>query len=112
MSRGAITKQIDVTPWVAGTNAGGFPSLLTLTADTWYHLFIIKNPSSGVVDAGFDSNLSATNLLNDATGFTRFRRVGSVKVTAASILRRHGFDSLTNVTGGMDAWREAGLPCE
>ncbi len=80
-----ITKQSDVGGvgeggggWVVGTNAAGFPSALTRTADTWYHLFVLKNPTSGVVDCGFDSNLIATNLLADATGFTLWRRVGAV----------------------------------
>jgi hypothetical protein len=73
----AFVKQIDVN-WAAGTNNGGFPSLLTLTNGVWYHMFIIKNTSTGAVDFGFDSNLSATNLLTDATGYTVFRRIGSV----------------------------------
>jgi hydroxyacylglutathione hydrolase len=29
---------------------------------------------------------------------------------AASVLRRHGFQNVANVTGGMQAWRRAGLP--
>lgn len=79
-----ITKQIDVD-WVAGDNAGGFPSLLTRSVDTWYHLFLIKNPTSGVVDAGFDSNIAATNLLTDATGFTLFRRIGAIFTNAIGL---------------------------
>lgn len=79
----AITKQIDAN-WVAGDDVGGFPSGLTLTADTWYHLFVIKNNSTGVVDAGFDTSLTATNLLADATGYTEFKRIGSVLVDSAS----------------------------
>ena len=77
-----ITKQIDV-PWVAGNNQGGFPSALTLTAFTGYHLFLIKNPTSGVVDAGFDTSITATNLLADATGFTKYRRVGAVRANVS-----------------------------
>ena len=30
--------------------------------------------------------------------------------TACSILRRHGYDRVYNVTGGMSAWDGAGLP--
>jgi rhodanese-related sulfurtransferase len=29
---------------------------------------------------------------------------------ACSVLERAGFRRLTNATGGMDAWRRAGLP--
>ena len=71
----AIVKQIDVN-WAEGTAAGGFPSGLTLTADTWYHFFMIAK-TDGTVDAGWDTSLVATNLLADATGYTLFRRVAS-----------------------------------
>jgi hydroxyacylglutathione hydrolase len=37
---------------------------------------------------------------------------GARSSTAASLLRRHGFTDVSNVTGGMVAWREAGLPVE
>ena len=79
----ALTKQIDID-WVAGDNAGGFPSGLTLAVDTWYHLFVIKNTTSKVVDAGFDTSLVAANLLSDAAGYTEFRRVGSVLTDGSS----------------------------
>ena len=69
----ALTKQIDAD-WVEGDNAGGFPSVLTLTADTTYHLFVIAKPD-GTTDAGWDTSLLATNLLADATGYSLFRRV-------------------------------------
>jgi len=71
-----LTKQIDAN-WAEGDDAGGFPSALTLAADTWYHVFVIAKPD-GTVDAGFDTDLSATNLLSDATGYTKYRRIGSV----------------------------------
>ena len=35
---------------------------------------------------------------------------GKRSSTAISILRREGFNRLYNVTGGMEAWQEAGLP--
>lgn len=75
----ALTKQIDVA-WNAGNNQGGFPSgLLTLTNQTWYHLFLIKDSVAGTVDAGFDTSLTAANLLAEAGGnYTLYRRVGAV----------------------------------
>ena len=39
-------------------------------------------------------------------------RVGNRSVTAASILRLRGFESVSDVRGGMAAWKEAGLPVE
>lgn len=71
----SITKQIDAN-WVEGTDLGGFPSGLTLTADTWYHYFVIAK-ADGTVDSGWDTSLSASNLLADATDFTLFRRIAS-----------------------------------
>ena len=71
----SITKQIDAD-WAEGTNDGGFPSGLTLTADTWYHLFVIAK-ADGTVDSGWDTSLSATNLLADATDYTLFRLIAS-----------------------------------
>jgi len=77
----ALVKQIDVN-WASGTAAGGFPSGLTLTADTWYHLFIIDETDLSI-DAGFDSSLTATNLLTDSGG-SFYRRVGSVLVDGSA----------------------------
>lgn len=73
----AITKQIDVN-WAEGTASGGFPSGLTLTANTWYRVFIIRKTSDGTIDAGFDTSATASNLLADATGYSQYRRVGWV----------------------------------
>lgn len=78
-----LTKQIDVD-WVAGNNAGGFPSALTLSANTTYHYFVIVN-GSGDVDAGFDSALNASNLLSDS-GYVGFKRVGSRTTDGSSNL--------------------------
>ena len=84
----AMGKQIDVN-WAAGgtpgTPAGGFPSGLTLTNDTGYHFFLIKKDSDGTIDSGFDTSLTATNLLSDATGYTEYRRVGSILYGTATI---------------------------
>lgn len=78
----AITKQIDAN-WAAG-DAGGFPdTALNIAADTWYHVFVIGKADGSAYDAGFDSSISAANLLDGNTaggaGFTTYRRVASVK---------------------------------
>lgn len=72
-----ITKYIN-SNWSEDSGNGGFPSALTLTADTWYHVFILYNSSNGDVDAGFDTSTAATNLLSDASDFDSYRRIGSV----------------------------------
>jgi rhodanese-related sulfurtransferase len=37
---------------------------------------------------------------------------GSRSGTAAGILRKHGFASVVNLSGGLAAWQQAGLPTE
>ena len=69
-----LTKAIGST-WAAGDVAGGMFSGVSLTADTWYHFFIIKKDSDGSVDAGYDTSITAANIPG---GYTAYRRVGSV----------------------------------
>lgn len=69
----AITKQID-SNWAVGTGAGGLDGG-TVGNDTWYHKFLILNPSDGTVDALFSSSATAPTL---PTGYTKSRRIGAV----------------------------------
>ena len=78
----AMVKRIDAN-WAAGTGNGGFPSGLVLLADTWYHFYIIMK-ADGTVDAGFDTSLTAVNLLGDATNYIYYRYTGSVLTNGAS----------------------------
>ena len=77
----SLTKQIDFD-WASGSGNGGFPSGLTLTADTWYHIGLVDE-SDGSIDAGFDTSISFTNLLSDSGG-TKFRRLGSILTNGSS----------------------------
>lgn len=71
----AITKRIDAT-WSAGTGNGGLSSSLSAPAvDTWYHVFAIN--VGGASDVGFDTSLTAANLVADHSA-TAYRRLGSV----------------------------------
>jgi hypothetical protein len=67
-----ITKQIDAS-WAAGTDAGGLFSG-SVAADTWYHVFAIRK-DDGAVDAGFDTDVTASGI---PSGYTSYRRLGSV----------------------------------
>ena len=83
-----LTKQFD-NDWAEGDDAGGFPeTALTQLVDTWYHLFIIGKTDGSAVDGGFDTALTASNLLGDAAvssaGYTTYRRVGSVRTDGAT----------------------------
>jgi len=77
-----MVKQLD-SVWVAGTGNGGRASGVALSADTTYHMFVISKPD-GTTDCGFDTAVNATNLLADATGYTKYRRVGSGKTDGSS----------------------------
>lgn len=94
-----LTKQIDAA-WTAGDDAGGFPSGLTLSATTWYHVFVIKDVTNDLVDAGFDTSLTASNLLADATDYTLYRRIGSIKTDGDSNIV--GFLTVEDAAGGID----------
>lgn len=92
-------KQLDAN-WAAGNNQGGLASAVTLSAGLTVHMFFIGNGST--TEAGFDTSLTATNLLADATGYTTYRRVASMVLDASSnwtqyIQRQNDF--ILNVAG-------------
>ena len=76
-----LTKQIDFD-WAVGDDAGGFPSGLTLTNSTWYHLFLTMH-TDGTVDAGWDTSTTASNLLSDSS-HTYYRRIMSHYINAST----------------------------
>lgn len=69
----SITKRIDA-PWAVGDAAGGLDGG-SVGANTWYHDFIIHDPTNGITDAIFSSNSSAPTL---PTNYTKYRRIGAV----------------------------------
>lgn len=75
-------KQLD-NVWAPGSGAGGLASAVPYVADKWYHVFAIGT-LAGAVDVGFDDNVAALNLLANASGFTFFRRIGSIKTELAT----------------------------
>ncbi|MBY3228533.1 hypothetical protein [Rhizobium laguerreae] len=74
-----IMKRLDQT-WAAGSGNGGLDQG-ALTANVWYHCFVIMNTTTGIVDVLFSG--SVTNPLLPA-GFTIYRRVWSVRTDASS----------------------------
>lgn len=76
----AITKRIDAS-WSAGTGNGGLSSSLTVAADTWYHMHALI--VSGAADVGFDTSITAANLVTDHSA-TAYRRLGSVLTDGSS----------------------------
>jgi hypothetical protein len=66
--------------WKSGPGQGGLASGAVRAVNKFYFAFEITT-STGVVDAGFDDNINAVNLLADAApeDFTAYKRVGVVK---------------------------------
>lgn len=77
-----LTKRIDAA-WAEGNGTGGFPTALTLAADTWYRVFLIGK-TDGTTDAGFDTSATAANLLSDASAYSRYRQIGWVRTYAGT----------------------------
>jgi len=65
--------------WAPGTTAGGLFSG-TVSANTWYHYFLIAKPD-GTIDVGFDTSVIAANIPTD---YTLFRRIGSLRTDGSS----------------------------
>jgi len=84
-----MTKRID-SAWTAGNDNGGFPSAggsgLTLSNNTWYHVFVIYDVTNGLTDVGYDTNLNASVLTNadNASAYTKYRRVGAVRTDGSA----------------------------
>lgn len=87
----AMGKRLDAA-WAAGgtpaASVGGRMSAAAI-ADTTYHMHLIKNPTTGAVDVGFDVSAGAPSL---PAGYTLFRRIGSILRETASIFSfiQHG----------------------
>ncbi len=79
----SMTKTLQASgAWAAGTGQNG---LFTgaRAANTWYHLFVILNPTTGAVDVGFDTSPIAANRPAD---WLAYRRIWSVLTDGSSNL--------------------------
>lgn len=74
-----ITKRLDAL-WAVGSGNGGRDTGVLANGQTW-HMFVILNPATGVVDALFSQSPTAPTLPG---GFTKFRRIGAVILDAAA----------------------------
>lgn len=86
----ALTKRLDAA-WAVGTNQGGRDT--GAIADTTYHVFLIRRPDTGVVDALFSTSPSAPTL---PANYTQFRRIGAiVRDTGAIVAFKQFGDEFT-----------------
>lgn len=79
-----ISKRLDAV-WAAGTTNGGRDTAGALTNGATWHVFVIFNPTTLAVDGLFSQSPTAPTL---PTGFTKFRRIGSIILEIASTLIR------------------------
>jgi len=77
----AITKQLDAD-WAEGTHAGGLDGG-AVQANTWYHVFAIKNTTSGTADIIFSTDSVTPTLPN---GYTKFRRIGAIRTDSNGVI--------------------------
>lgn len=86
----AETKQLDAN-WVAGTNQGGLAESLTIAADKVYYPFVIADDDNNFVGFGFDTSLTASNLLAGtnviAAGGTKYKKIASFVTDGGANIR-------------------------
>lgn len=75
---GSLTKT--TASWSAGSAAGGLDTG-TIAASTWYHVYIIRRPDTGVCDALISLSASSPTL---PTNYTQYRRIGSILTNGSS----------------------------
>ena len=75
-----MTKRIDAT-WASGSGNGGLASGVSIATNTWYHVHAIV--VSGSVDIGFDTSITAANLVANNSA-SAFRRIGAVLTDGSS----------------------------
>ena len=81
-------KRIDAVWALGGSSVGGRASSVSLTANTFYRVFLIGG-ASAATDVGFDTSSVATNLLSDATSVTgntynKYRQIGWIRTNGSS----------------------------
>jgi hypothetical protein len=77
-----LTKDLTAV-WAVGTGNGGLAPTLTLAIATWYHVFLIKRTDTHVVDAMFDTSVTAAHI---PAPYTLFRRIGSLLTDAGTLI--------------------------
>jgi hypothetical protein len=66
--------------WAVGSGNGGLDTG-AIAASTWYHVWLIKRPDTGVVDALISLSATAPTM---PANYTLGRRIGSLKTNASS----------------------------
>jgi len=71
--------------WSLGSGQGGLDAG-SFTVSTWYHVYLIKRPDTGVVDICYSTNSTAPTFGgNVPAAYTLYRRIGSLFAAGAGI---------------------------
>lgn len=84
--------------WAVGTGNGALDTG-AIANSTWYHVFLIQRPDTGVVDVLFSLSATSPTL---PTNYTLFRRIGSMKTNGSALWTKFyqvGNDFLWDVPG-------------
>lgn len=82
MQLSAISKT--TSAWSVGSAAGGLDTG-TIANNTWYHVYVIRRPDTGVVDLILSTSASAPTL---PANYTQYRRIGSAKTNGSAQWRK------------------------
>lgn len=74
----ALTKTTGA--WAVGASVGAL-DVGTIAASTWYHVYLIKRPDTGVVDVLISLSATAPTM---PTNYALWRRIGSMKTNGSS----------------------------
>lgn len=77
-----ISKRLDLN-WTAGSGNGGLDTGAR-AANTTYHVYLIRNLTTGVVDAIYSASATAPTM---PTGYTLSRRIGTIITDPATNIR-------------------------
>lgn len=77
-----LTKRLDAA-WAVGSGNGGIDTGSKANS-TWYHLWLIQRPDTGVVDALFSTSATAPTM---PANYTRKRRIGAVLTDGSGNIR-------------------------
>lgn len=92
----ALTKRLDAA-WAVGNNQGGLDT--GTVSNGTYHLYLIRRPDTGVVDACFSLDASSPNTSSFIpSAYTQYRRIGAVMRSGGAIraFKQYGDDFLLN----------------
>jgi hypothetical protein len=67
--------------WALGTAANKMDTVTAVAVNTWYHVYVIMRPDTGVVDILFSLSATAPTL---PTNYTKKRRIGAFKTAVGT----------------------------